>query len=609
MRILTTLCCLCGLAMLGGVAQAQDWQLVWSDEFDVDGPPDPTRWVYDTGGGGWGNNEWQFYTDRTDNVVVEDGILKIRALRENMGSHQYTSGRIATRGLASWLYGRFEIRAKVPVGRGTWSAIWMLPENGQYGNGSWPDNGEIDIMEHVGYDPLSVHSTVHTQVANTNIGNQAGNSIEDADIQTEFHTYVLEWSPRSIRMLIDGQVINENTNYSTDWRVWPFDQAMHLILNQAIGGNWGGIQGIDLNALPATFEVDYVRVYRDAEAQPTINVTSTNAGSTLAPGDTLRLAADIQDAASALSAVTFRQAEGILAQPLAPPYGIEVADLHRGCYEIYIDASDSEGWSTTEGPINVQVGTDCGQAPYLMRAWRPGETIQAEYYDLGGSGEAFADLTPANSGAGIRLGEAPDVAELIAGNWIITNTSAREWTEYTVSVPAAGSYRLMARVAASSASQLGIEVDGSPVAVLDYPSSGLSGIYRAYPSEAFDLTEGDHVIRLAYQAAGLNLDWLQLQFVSGVNVDEIPESAPDLELSLYPNPVVDRFNVKWNGIEAVANVWVTDVLGRRMAIDVETAVDGLAVQTKRQLAPGLYMLVVEFAGDRVASSPFIVGGF
>lgn len=241
------------------------WELVWSDEFEYSGKPDPDKWGYDVGGHGWGNNELQYYTEGA-NAEVADGILKIEARRENHGGREYTSTRLVSRDKGDWLYGKIEVRAKLPSGRGTWPAIWMLPTDWQYGN--WPESGEIDIMEHVGYEPDRIHGTVHTDRFNHMKGTQVGKSVQVERARSEFHSYAVEWYHDQIRFIIDGDEYHRFSPrvYSTDpdHRIWPFDQRFHLLLNIAVGGNWGGQKGIDEDIWPAVMEIDYVRVYRDS---------------------------------------------------------------------------------------------------------------------------------------------------------------------------------------------------------------------------------------------------------------------------------------------------------------------------------------------------------
>lgn len=244
------------------VAPADPEMLVWSDEFGYTGPPDPDKWTYDTGGGGWGNGELQCYTNDAENSWVCDGSLRIRALRKDFGGKEFTSARLLTRGKADWLYGRMELRLKVPLARGSWSAAWMMPTTSKHGE--WPKSGEIDIMEHVGHDPGNVHGTVHTDKFNHTKNTQVGRVVRTT--ADDWHTYGVEWSPERIRFTVDGRQYHVfEKESSAGWEAWPFDQHFHLILNIAVGGDWGGQKGIDRDAFLGdgqVMEVAWARVYR-----------------------------------------------------------------------------------------------------------------------------------------------------------------------------------------------------------------------------------------------------------------------------------------------------------------------------------------------------------
>lgn len=232
---------------------------VWQDEFNTNGSPDASKWGYDVGGDGWGNGELEYYTNG-NNASVNNGILKIEARKENYSNRSYTSARMITKGKGDWLYGRFEIKAKLPKGRGTWPAIWMLPTDWEYGG--WPNSGEIDIMEHVGFDQNKVHITIHTKALNHTLGTQRGAYQIVPTASDDFHIYRLDWAPYGIRGFIDGNQVFEYMNPNTNSDYWPFDKRFHLLLNIAVGGSWGGQQGVDDTAFPATMETDYVKVYK-----------------------------------------------------------------------------------------------------------------------------------------------------------------------------------------------------------------------------------------------------------------------------------------------------------------------------------------------------------
>lgn len=246
-------------------AQDNEYELVWADEFDYTGQPDTAKWNYDLGDGcpdlcGWGNNELQYYTKRPENVRAENGHLIIEARRETHKTRNYTSARILTRNREAWTYGRFEIRAKLPSGRGTWPAIWMLPENWPYGG--WPESGEIDIMEHVGHEPEFIYGSVHTAAYNHMEGTQYTDTLRIRDAESAFHVYAIEWTPDNIKWYVNDRKFAEFKNEQKTFKEWPFDKPFHLILNIAVGGNWGGAYGVEENIWPQKMYVDYVRVFQ-----------------------------------------------------------------------------------------------------------------------------------------------------------------------------------------------------------------------------------------------------------------------------------------------------------------------------------------------------------
>lgn len=251
----------------GQPSAAREWRFettpAWQDEFDGDGRPDPARWSYDLGGDGWGNNELQFYTDSVDNAYQRDGVLHIVAKKQAREGRAYTSARLVSKHKGDVLYGRIEARAKLPSGRGTWPAIWMLPTDWAYGD--WPRSGEIDIMEHVGFDPERVHISVHTQAYNHAIGTQKTETRVIDGAISGFHRYRVDWTPDAIRGYIDDMPMFAFANEGKGPDTWPFDRRFHLLLNLAVGGNWGGKEGVDDSVFPAMMQVDYVRVYKLVE--------------------------------------------------------------------------------------------------------------------------------------------------------------------------------------------------------------------------------------------------------------------------------------------------------------------------------------------------------
>lgn len=234
----------------------------WADEFDINGLPNNQIWGYDVGGGGWGNNELQNYTSNdVDNAKVENGKLIVTAIKEVSGTRQYSSARLVTKGKKEMKYGRLEIKAKVPAGLGSWPALWMLASQTTYGTTYWPDQGEIDIMEHVGFDPSIIHASVHTNIFNHVLGTQKTAKTTLPTFNSEFHIYRMDWTPDEIKVFLDDKEYFAFKRQGVLWQEWPFNQPQHLLVNIAVGGNWGGLKGIDDTIFPISMELDYVRYY------------------------------------------------------------------------------------------------------------------------------------------------------------------------------------------------------------------------------------------------------------------------------------------------------------------------------------------------------------
>jgi len=245
------------------------WALTWSDEFDQPNGSgvDPTKWTFDTGGGGWGNEELEYYTSGAANAVVSDGSLVITATTEGAwqyscwyGPCQYTSARLNTWGRFSQQYGRFEARIQVPQGQGVWPGFWMLGEN--LGAVGWPSCGEIDIMENVGSTPDTIYGTTH----GPGPGSYPGNGLSAAytastPFGSGFHVYAAEWGPGSVSFYVDGTLYSSVTpSMLPSGATWVWDQPFFILLNFAVGGSWPGSPNAT-TSLPQEMRIDYVRVY------------------------------------------------------------------------------------------------------------------------------------------------------------------------------------------------------------------------------------------------------------------------------------------------------------------------------------------------------------
>jgi beta-glucanase (GH16 family) len=256
-----------------GVEVVDNWVPVWCEEFNYTGPVDSAKWRHQVAGGGFGNQELQYYTSRSQNAIVDGEKLIITAIKENYLNHAYTSSKIWTQGVKNFKYGKFEMRAKLPATGGTWPAFWMMPKTIDYPGYAtvpiqrgWPNSGEIDILEYVGNNPTTILGTIHTGKYNHTTGTQIGFSRSVPNLSTSFNVFTATWNEYTISWFVNGlrygsTTFNpgQNTDVET-YLAWPFDQEFYLILNLAIGGGLGGT--VDPNFVSDTFEIDYVRVYQ-----------------------------------------------------------------------------------------------------------------------------------------------------------------------------------------------------------------------------------------------------------------------------------------------------------------------------------------------------------
>jgi len=240
-----------------------NWELVWEDNFDVDGLPDQRTWNFEEGY--IRNKEAQYYTkERRENARVENGNLVIEARNDNWNGHKITSASVNTYRNKSMLYGRIEVKAKLPTGAGTWPAIWMLGNAHNEGI-RWPACGEIDIMENVGYEPDVIHANIHTKAYNHVKGTNKGDRITIENPFLDFHVYAINWYEDRIDFFVDENLYFTFQNEKTGNDVWPFDKPHYLLINLAIGGGWGGQKGVDDKIFPQKYYIDYVKVYNHVQ--------------------------------------------------------------------------------------------------------------------------------------------------------------------------------------------------------------------------------------------------------------------------------------------------------------------------------------------------------
>jgi beta-glucanase (GH16 family) len=465
------------------------WNLVWADEFDYTGLPNPSKWGYDVGGSGWGNNELQYYTENDlDNAKVDNGNLIITARKEVMQNNQYTSARLVTRGKADFLYGRMESRAKLPSGRGTWPAIWMLPTDWEYGG--WPTSGEIDIMEHVGYDPNVVHATIHTATYNHSKGTQVGESMTLPDVFNTFHEYAIEWEPGEIRAYIN------DVQYATfafdpddiadgpSHLAWPFDKDFHFIFNIAVGGSWGGVQGVNDDIFPTSMTVDYVRVYQKDYAQgDDLDPSAVREHSIeKLTGNTIAIQWNKSVDNRAVKSYMVRANGEVIGTPSVN--ALYITNLTpETLYNFTITAVDFNNNLSYPYAFSLQT---LGYPSINQR-------IEAEAY-TSQSGVEFQ--TTSDTGGGSNAG------------WLDRD----DYLEYLISIPLEGSYTLSARVASQSAAgQLAILADNSLKTTMTLPITGGWQTWQTATSTPFTLPAGVVRLSLRVAAPGFNLNYLTIQ--------------------------------------------------------------------------------------------------
>lgn len=495
--------------------------LVWSDEFDYTGLPNDSKWDYDVMLPGTVNNELQNYTyKRLENSRVENGNLIIEARNDNYNGYQYSSARLVTRGKGDWLYGRVEVRAKLPAGTGSWPAIWMLPTDWVYGG--WPNSGEIDIMEHVGKDPGVVHASTHCKNYYFITNNQKTATINVPDFSTAYHVYAMEWSPSKIDVYLDNTLYFTSTNENTTWASWPFDQRFHLILNIAVGGDWGG--RVVNSSLPWKMYVDYVRVYSYA-ALNDVQVPSVP---------------------TALTATSSSSSATLSWQPSMDNFAIKQYEIYNG----------SQLVGTTIYPNY----TITGLVPTTSY------TFKVKAVDFSNNSSAFASVTttttqvvvtsiPAKVEAenydvmyGIQTETTSDVGGGLNVGWI----DAGDYMEYVVGATLAGYFAIDYRVASmNGGGQIQVKNEsGTVLATTSVPSTGGWQNWVTVSSTAFSLPQGTSRLRIYTNIGGYNLNWLQ--FKSSVYDITAPTAPTNLRKSASTTTTL---TVAWNA--STDNVAVT----------------------------------------------------
>jgi beta-glucanase (GH16 family) len=474
------------------------WTLVYGDEFNTNGLPDRSKWTVDPKPKGWINGEQQVYTDTThDNIRVKDGNLVIKGKKDfpnGTTTEPWSSGRLISQNKMDLLYGRVEVRAKLPKARGSWPAIWMMPTTSAYGG--WPKSGEIDIMEHVGNNLGNVLSTVHTQNNNWQNGGHLSGSKKIPDVATAFHVYAVEWTPDSLRFTYDSNHVYTYVNPYTDWKDWPFDQKFHIILNVAIGGGMGG--SIVEADWPDSMMVDYVRVYQKGLGTPVLDsILVTPADVSFLPGKTQQYKAIAYD----------QNGHTMTINPVWSISGAGNTITTDGLATI-----QSSGVITATATVDSVSVSGTAFATVRPTNYKPiPAKIEAEHFDNSNSccTEPTSDV-----GGGRNV-------SYIGGN---------TWFEYDITVPDSGNYRIQFRTAMNNATSLRVMLDSVTLTTVPLPSSGGWQKWITVTSAPINFSAGNKTIRIQSNASGWNFNWLRFVRADSVALSRVVVTPDSVRL-------------------------------------------------------------------------------
>jgi beta-glucanase (GH16 family) len=544
------------LLMISTPIFAQNWQLVWQDEFTSGIGPD---WVFETGtgSGGWGNNEQQYY--RAENATVSNGQLVITAKRESFGGMPYTSARMKTQGRRSWKYGKIEARIAMPSFQGVWPAFWMLGDN--IGSAGWPGCGEIDIMEHVNTGG-TVYGTIHWLDNNNAQADYSGNTTTSI---TSFHNYTIEWTPAAIRWYVDGVKYHEANIANGVNGTSEFQNNFFILLNLAIGGNWPGFT-IDNNAFPASMYVDYVRVYQDAGGGVATVYQDCNYGGA---------AFSLPVGSYTLSQL---QARGI------PNDYISSVRVQSG-YQIRLYQNDNYGGTsivkTADDACLVDDNFNDQASSIVVSAASPpfSQTVQAENYS------AMAGVqTESTTDAGGGL----DVGWIDTGDWMAYNS---------ITVPTTTSYLIEYRVASPGGGTLSLDLNGGAT-VLGAVGVPATGGWQNWTtvSHTVNINAGTYNFGIYAQAGGWNINWWRITKVGAGRIPTNHEAVAKTtgeELQMYPNPVKTHLNFERSD-ETPSQIRIFNAKGSEVFNGVER--DGKIELS--HLPAGIYTLQTTVQGRR-----------
>ncbi len=550
--------------------KAQNYVMVWNDEFNTPGLPDSTKWNHESGK--LRNNELQYYTvKRLENARIEDSVLIIEARKEKYNGADYTSASIISKGIGDWKYGKIEIRAKVPAGKGTWPALWMMPSNNEYGG--WPRSGEIDIMEYIGVEPQNLFYTCHFEGTDGS-GHQSSGTKSSyiTNPYNQFIKFTLVWTPDKIEWYANDKKYHQYVRSSDNYKVWPFNKEFYLILNLAYGGSWGGYAGVDDTKLPHKFLIDYVRVFQlqESEGPFSISVQSNKHGKV----------------------------------EISP-----MMDLYPENTEVTVTAIPDSGyqfkaWEYLSGanPLSLTVNKNTVVNPIFFN---PSELLANGEFDKGINPWSFYVENSQNSAYSARAEDSVFVID-------ITKSPGTDWKlgfqETGLSLEKAN-YKLRFDAWAQNPNTVAITVSKnySDWGALISKSANITTVRKSFELD-INMSKADDNVRLYF---GLG------RFTGKVYFDNIsltkvilPTGIPDLKadnsnFSVYPNPTTGKFRVKI----------ASEIFKPNSKIEM-FSVEGSAVFKQflkendndidpGKLTPGLYLLKIT-SGEKSFSKSIII---
>ncbi len=573
------------LLALGSTAPVYaTYSLVWSDEFNGTSL-DASNWTPDIGTGcpdlcGWGNAELEYY--RAENVTVSGGNLVLTSRDESYGGASFTSGKVHTRNKQFFLYGRIEMRAKIPTGGGMWPAFWMMPQDDAYGG--WAASGEIDIMESANAT-TEVGGALHFGGSfPENASTSSSYSLGGPSFSGEFHIYAVEWEAETIRWYVDGVLFM--TRFSSQWYsdgapgnpLAPFDQEFYIILNAAVGGYYTGCTdpGCITASFPQEYLIDYVRVYEEIDnLAPEVAITAPISGSTHPTGD-ITINATATDADGSVETVEFYNGLTLLGEDTTPPYTFTWTSVPDGCYAIVAKAIDDLAGEATDS-VDITVGTGCGQAPYPGSPFVLPTKIEAEDFDIGGEGIAYHDSYAGNNGGQYRPAEDVDIEGCadVGGGHDVGWITAGEWMEYTVFAPTAGEYTIAARVSSlMTGGTFQVFFDGvDRTGEVTVPVTTGWQTWVTVSATAI-LPAGEQVMRFFATTNGFNLNYFEIQGGTSAVLPD-PQTKGYALHPCYPNPFNPATTISYDLPEAATvNLTIYDVAGKTVQTLVTAEVVG-----------------------------------